>query len=454
MANLNASRNILTGSRALFGDLQGHPASLLGLQKSLSEPDIDTLVTGTSLLNPAESTQSRLRHFPEGLYNLRPQSHLTRFLKALLGDSGVGQLRKRILMARLWSILSTTHFYDLDRFYGAIFGVPRNPDEILPIDPMTELATPDGWDEIMSFDARYRERLMKLAKAIPLGGTPQGMQLIAEALTGVDCEVYEIWSVSESTDTGGNTYQQVATSYSNYATLGRHTWADIEGRPVFGKMGSSIRNEVVIRPKKTYDPTPEGERRRAYDANGIRRVVDKLKPAGVVVTIDDRGVEMRQQTPIASIHADSEYWDVVPRVIPQKEQEKLYDATRKAYDARDNPSGLQQSKPAHGKTPFYEFTGQAWSAVPDIRTAEAWWSDSDAGQSWIELGSLEGFIRQNRVGNNNNYDVQVFPTRRVEYSPNKAYIDPKTAVAGSISGDGVLTASPYSAPRTAIGNRD
>src|SRR5690606_2521795 len=106
MANLNASRNILTGSRALFGDLQGHRASLQGLHNSHSKPNIYSHVTSTDLVNPADSPHSRHRHFPEGLYNLRPQSRLTRFLKALLGGSGVAQLRKRILMARLWSILS------------------------------------------------------------------------------------------------------------------------------------------------------------------------------------------------------------------------------------------------------------------------------------------------------------------------------------------------------------
>src|SRR5690606_28566041 len=106
MANLNASRNILTGSRPLFGDRQGHPGCLLDLPTTLSEPDSATRVTGASVLSPADSTPCRLRHFPEGLYNRRPRSRLARFLRALLGHPGVAQRRERILMVRLCSILS------------------------------------------------------------------------------------------------------------------------------------------------------------------------------------------------------------------------------------------------------------------------------------------------------------------------------------------------------------
>lgn len=457
MPNLSLPNNYsISGSKSLFSNLQGYRTSLLSLQKSISEPEIPELATGTSLLNPSESTRSRLAHFDPNLYDLRSNSHLTRFLHSLLGDSGTGQLRKRVLMNRLWSILYTTHFYDLDRFYGAIFNVSRHPDEVLPVDPMVNLATPDGWDEISTWDARYRERLMKLAYAIPMGGTPSGVKLMAEALTGVECEVYEIWSLVESAGAlgFGRTYQQVANTYVNYAGLEGNTWGEIEARPIFGQMGNDIRNEFIIRPKKNYEETPEGRRTRAYDTNGIRRVIEKLKPAGTVVSVDDKGVQLRTPAPISNVFADSEFWDVVPRVISSREMETLYDTTRNAYDARDNPSGMQQSNPAQGKTPFYEFLGQAWSAVPDIQRAEGWWNLITSVRSWRELGGLEGFGRQNRLANNNNYDTQVFNGRRVEYSPNKAYIDPKTAVAGHIAGDGVLTASPYSAPRTAIGSRD
>lgn len=457
MSNLNYRGNInIRGSHSLFGNMQGPGNSLLSLQKALTEPDVPELTTGTSLLNPSESTRSRLAHFDPNLYDLRPNSHLNRFLHALLGDAGAGQLRKRLLMTRLWSILSSTHFYDLDRFYGAIFNISRHPDEMLPINPMVDLATPDGWDEISTWDARYRERLMKLAYAIPLGGTPSGMQLMAEALTGVECEVYEIWSLVESAGAlgFGRTYQQVANTYVNYAGLQGNSWGEIEARPIFGQMGNDIRNEFIIRPKKNYTEDSQGRRDRAYDTNGIRRVIEKLKPAGTIVSVDDKGVQLRTPAPISNIFADSEFWDVVPRIIPKREKETLYESTRRAYDARGNPSGRQNSNPAQGKTPFYEFLGQAWSATPEIHRAEAWWNLISSVTTWRELGALETFGRQNRLANNNNYDTQAFSSRRVEYSPNKAYIDPKTAVAGNIAGDGVLQAAPYSAPRTSIGSRD
>lgn len=451
---MGASKNYVFDRRtSIFSSLEGFGPSLLGMQKSLTEPDIPELTTGTDLLNPSVTTRTRLAHFPDELFDKSDGSVFIRFMKAMLGDAGAGQLRKRLLVQRMWSILASTHFYDLDRFYGAIFGVSRRPGELLPINPLTELATPDGWDEISTFDARYRERIMQLAKAITLGGTPAGMKAISEALTGVECDVYEIWQMLDTAGSlgYGRTWQQAATTYINYANLATTTWGEVENRPSFGSMGDNVRNEFVIRPKKIYEDDDAGKVDRAYDFNGIRRVLEHLMPANTLLSIDDKGVAVRMHAPIANIAADSEFWDVVPRVIPDSEKETLYENTRRAYDARHNPEGYQYVKPAEGKTPFQGFLGQAWSMVPSIKHVEAWWQENRPGLQWQVVGRLQDWRRDGFAGVGN-HDIQVIKGKRVTYGANRAHVDPAAAIAGNVAGDGVLVASPYSGTRVAIGS--
>lgn len=453
---MGASNNYVFDRRSsIFSSMEGFGPSMLGMQKDLVEPDIPELDTGTGLLNPSVTTRKRLDHFPDELFDKSDNSHFMKFMKALLGDAGAGQLRKRLLVQRMWSILASTHYYDLDRFYGAIFGVSRRPDELLPINPMEDLATPDGWDEISTFDARYREKLMQLAKAITLGGTPAGVQAIAEALTGVECDVYEVWQLLDTAgELGfGRTYSQVASTYVNYGNMTAATYGEIENRPSFGFMGDNVRNEFIVRPKRVYTDDEEGRRQKAYDYIGIRRVLEQLMPANALLSIDDKGVAVNQNTPIANIAADSEFWDVVPRIIPDPEKETLYEATRKAYDARHNPTGLQDTRPAEGRVPFQGFLGQAWSMVPSIKSTEAWWQEARPGMQWQVVGRLNQWRREGFAGTGNQ-DVQILKGRRVTYGPNKAYIDPASAVSGNVAGDGVLVVSPYSGTRVGIGTHD
>src|SRR5690606_25699217 len=75
--------------------------SLLQLQTVTSSPLAVELPTATGMVLPDVATYDRLAHFPEDLYDLRPTSHLMRLMKALLGEGGVGQLRKRYLLCQL-----------------------------------------------------------------------------------------------------------------------------------------------------------------------------------------------------------------------------------------------------------------------------------------------------------------------------------------------------------------
>jgi len=435
---------VVTQSQSLF-DISAQPsATLLQLQTIISNPLVGELPTATGMVLTDIATYDRLAHFPEEMYDLRPESHLVRFMKALLGESGVGQLRKRYLLAQLEQSLSSTHFYDLDRFYGSLFGARRGVLGALPIDPMEDVATPDGWDEIAEYDARFRERIIKLAKAITLGGTPMGMQALAEALTGVECDIYEVWSMidTQGSPVPGRTWAQVDADFATYGVMKPFTWSQIMGAVTFGNLGINARNEFVIRPKTTYNISdPEDAVRRAEDLYGIQRVINVLKPAFTIASVDDTGVAVHQEVPIAGVSADSEFWEVITRVIPEPELEEIYQLLYKAYDRRANPTGVERVQP---KPPFSSSQGQQWSYASEVSSVTAF--DGAGGA----VPGLTG-VAQGLKNNTNNYDtITFYDGKKITYRPEYAVIDIKKALAARSPGVGAIVAHPYSGSRKLV----
>jgi hypothetical protein len=327
-----ADPDLIHQSSTIFDWPDTPTTSILELQTSPTQPLPSDLSTGTGLLAPDVPTATRLAHFPSDLYDLSDSSHLTRLLKAMLGDSGAGQLRKRQLVARLQTLLNSTHFYDLDAFYGSLFGVNRGVTGSLPINPYTDVATADGWDEISTIDAQFREKLLALARAITMGGTPLGLQAMAEALTGVDCDVYEVWALLDAQGASGTgrTWSAVESAYPSWDSIEGVSYNDISGTQAFGNMGTDCRNEIVIRPKKVYDNTPEGQRERADDIRGILRVLEVLKPASALLSVDTNGVGVHAEATPGSITADSNYWEISARTVPKPEVKKFYNRSRRS----------------------------------------------------------------------------------------------------------------------------
>jgi hypothetical protein len=193
------STTTFTQGNSFFDDANPeNKRSLLPLQQAIGEPASAHMGSGTGLLLPDVHTLDRLAHFPDDLYDLSSDSHLVRFLRSLLGPSGGGQLRSRQAIARIQT--QAPNFYDLDGFYGAIFNSVRTMPERIPINGFTDVATQDEWETYLNSDALYRERIFRLARGINMGGTVPGIQAAAEAITGVECEVYEIWPIKDAQD--------------------------------------------------------------------------------------------------------------------------------------------------------------------------------------------------------------------------------------------------------------
>lgn len=425
---------VITQSSSLFDQGSTLATTLLQLQAITSNPLVGDLPTATGMILPNRAPFDRLAHFPEDLYDLRPESHLVRFLKALLGESGVGQLRKRYLLAQLEQALDSTHFYDLDRFYGALFGARRGIFGQLPMDPMENVATPDGWDQISKQDAVFRERIIKLSKAITLGATPMGMQALAEALTGVECDVYEVWSLLDNgqVPVTQQTWLEVRTDYASYGVMGNYTWGRIAGTTTIGNTGDNNRAEFIVRPKKVYNTSDPAEaRQRAEDLYGISRVINVLKPASSIASIDDQGVQVHVKVPIASVASDSEYWEIAPRVLPSDDLQDLYSLFYTAYDSSDVVQGVERVVP---RPAFSCSQGCQWSCACDV--SSAWGFTEEFGSEFSQP---------------NNYDTVCFyDGALIPYRPECGIIDPNQALIAQTAGEGSIVTAPYSGARKVI----
>lgn len=133
---------------------------------------------------------SYLDRFPDELYNKSLDSHLVRFLYALLGPAGIGWLRKNYLDARLKLEDFGLETFELDRFYANPLKFGRILEEIYDEDP-SGLLSPTDWERIRAKDSRYRNRALDYVTGARAGNTPLGMHLVARSGLGHEAEIVE-----------------------------------------------------------------------------------------------------------------------------------------------------------------------------------------------------------------------------------------------------------------------
>lgn len=384
---------------------------LLALQVPVSAPLPKATDTKTNMLLAPISVSDRMRHFPEEVYDLSAESHLVRFVSVLLGDAGAGQLRKRLLVQRLQSTLQGSHFFDLDRFYGPLFGLRRSPEEALDFDPYTQTATTEKWDDADSKDASFRSRIAQFAKALTYGATPTGMELISEALLCVDCEVYESYIQA---DASYQTYGELEDQYGvgspggTYAGMQGLTYGQLEGEGL-ARMSGDERRVFTVRPKRAITLSE------AYD---LRQVLNRIKPADCRFVIDASGIPLHDPIPISGAASDSEHWQILSLVATQSEDPK-------------NPYQVVSADPVEQpRPPFSEYQGEAWSYNADMIGVSA-------------FSEQAGLLRT------------VLPTQRItfpngvsqDYPPQQAILPRRVVQAGRVVSDGILVTSPYSPTR-------
>lgn len=337
--------------------------SLLAQQLAPGQPDVaEGVFTVSDPLVPDKLTSSRLSHFDPTLYDLRDSSNLMKLLKVLLGASGVGGLRKQMAVARLQNSFNGMHFLDLDRFYGALFGIKRTQAELQPsfsFNPYTDPATSAEWDDLHSRDASYRDRLIKFARSIPYGASYAGLKLMAEALIGTDVEIYESWSWIDEQNAGRSqtgilsyTWGFLRDNVKTYGGLAQKTWGDWSGAGQLfsGRTNQRNRSEWVVYPKRQLSIDEQYE---------VVRVLSTFKPAGTQFTVQLKGLTVSLPLAIRGVAASSECWEIISEVTPNANLN--YNPYANSLTGEAQQPVYPQARPV-----FSGYQGQEWTLNGDV----------------------------------------------------------------------------------------
>ncbi len=347
----------------------------------------------TNPISPPQRNRSRLAHFDPDLYDLSPESNLSRFIQGLLGDAGVGRLVTAQVLARLQHSVGGSHFYDLDRFYGALFGAPRRQAEILPGNPTTDTFDEDEWEEIGALDDSYRSRMEQLARAINFGATPVGLQLAAEALLNAECDIYESFVTEDRAITSYADLEAVGT-YASVEALGDYSDLESDGSD---PIGSPARVTFTVTPKRAIT---------AEERYDLTRVLNVLKPADSILRISPLGRPHLTEISLRDAASDSEWWRIVQRVA-------------------ENGSVWNKRRP-----PFTSYQGEAWSHVGHISGAMAYNLADDGTTSNYGLRAI--------IMSNGTPWI---------YTADLAVINLKSVLSGRAMSDGILVRHPYADAR-------
>lgn len=407
---------------SFFDDLSKAVAQdIMTSQLATNQPEpTQGLFTTSDPIIPDRIVAERLGHLDPDIYDLRDQSHLMKLFKVMLGGAGLGGLRRQATVARLQAMFNGMHFLDLDRFYGALFGIQRSISEAYTdqnFDPYVDATDSDTWDQIHAQDASYRGRLVKFAKAIPLGATYIGLKTMVEALIGVPCEIYESWALIDEKNEVASTPGVLTYPYSllentavKWSGMEGSSWGTWGGTNVtqVSRQGLNNRGDFVIQPKR------EITRPESYQ---LVRVMERFRPAGTAFTIDPMGVALYSAVQPRGVAADSEYWEVVLAVTPNP-------------NLIAPPGGIYPSQSREVRPAFGSYQSAEWSYNGDVTTVTSYVMESD------------------RILTRNNDELVTYSDgTQHRYAASDAPMSAAQAMSAKLVSDGVMTTGAYSPSR-------
>lgn len=230
------------------------------------------------------SIDSLMAHLDDYVYDKTESSHIRHLIEALCGECGMGELLNESVKAWLNSGVDTAWLTFVDRLLEQIYGLPRIWSETVKYDPAAAIVTTDEMSEILIKEAWYKARFVDLMRAFNCGGTVKGFKYAVHAMTYDDCDIYETWRYKHKNDG-------------------------------VGRLGYTMYNEVVIAPYNT-DYTPkQGEL--------LLRILDRIKPADTVVTLEPKGLAQYKEYKARNIAASSTYFEVVKHIRNSVDTNKL-----------------------------------------------------------------------------------------------------------------------------------
>jgi hypothetical protein len=399
--------------------------NLISDQVDPSAPLIRGLTSITDPVIPAANAQSYVKNFDPELYDLRDSSHLMRLIRAMTGAAGLGGLRKQYVVGRLSAMLGDGAFLDLDTFYGALFGLQRHAIESMPtnadgvqINPYTDMADSDTWDDVLSRDARYRSRIFQLARAINMGATVPGIRGAAEAVINADVEMVESWVKTdyyndhvELTFPSGYTYGAIKAQRVTYGGTKQLSYSELTGSQFgAGSLPTGNRGELIFTPSRLINDEERYQ---------LSQVLNTLTPAHTQVTIATRSVSSSSVVRPRRLFADSENWQIQARVTPAI-----------GLITPDTPV-YQDGTYSQPRPVFSEYSGERWSYNGNVIRATSY--------------QLDG----NTLSSNHDEESVVY-TDGVNhtYSAPDAVMDKRQAIGHRLSGEGVVTVFPYGTDRS------
>jgi hypothetical protein len=407
---------------------------LMSMQLGTNQPQISQgVITVSDPIVPDRRVMDRLGHMDPNIYDLRDTSHLVKLLKVLLGASGAGGLRKQMAVARLQNGFNGMHFLDLDRFYGALFGIQRTKAELQPnfsFDPYSDAASSEEWDDLHSRDASYRERLVKFAKTIPWGASIMGIKSMAQALCNIDVDVYEAWDWLDEQNSGlmnsstlTYSWNFLQTNIGTFSAMEKRTWGDWGGatKLFIGRTGQSTRSDFVLHPKRPLSIDEQYE---------LVRVMNVFKPAGSQFTVDNSGLSISVPINIRNVAASSEYWEITPNIVinPNLSYNPYQTSTSYGSTQQEVPPVLPQQRP-----PFSQYQGEEWSYNNDITAAKSYALNGET-----VISSTDDELVVYSDGTSHSYQAA------------DASMTPGQALSARVVDDGVMTAMPYAPTRSSI----
>lgn len=361
----------------------------------------------TNPLGPPKRTTSRFAHFPEEIYDTSAETHLSRFMKVLLGDAGVSQLHKRNLLARLQQTMGGINFFDLDAFYGAVLGVRRRATELLVKDPAVDHLTPEEWDQARIRDGSYRSRIEQFAKALNLGATVKGIEATAEALLGCQCDVYESW---RQDDRITQTWAGVQATYATWTSMEGRSWSDLE---VGGTRPFAQRHIVWVFPHRLLT---------VEEQYSIQFSLDRIKPAGTLVIVERAVSTSYLNVPIARVYADSTHWEVRSAV-----RNTLINGTDLMFPGAEDEI-VPVSPPA-----WAGYQGEAWTLMANNPVIVAYSTTGDVSLAdQIDPLAVDSVPQRVRIGD-----------QEISFGPSNAVRPIQSTMAGRSVSDGVLACNPH-----------
>lgn len=208
-------------------------------------------------INLNQGLSWKVRNFPSDVYNFDSADNTTTLMSILLENTGTGQLNLAQTAARLNQ--QNMEFSDLDNILGQLLGISRLTSEIYSgtFNPFTDQIPLSQWDDVLSKDASYRERLDGVAASYLRGATPIGFQMASEATASIPFRVVEVWRTPTVVVSG-----VTLVSGTNIPTRG------------FGQ------NEIILFPLNLPDqPLTKVSR------TGVYNTLRNLKTVGSIVTL-------------------------------------------------------------------------------------------------------------------------------------------------------------------------